>query len=183
MGLRSVLDLGCGPADLLIALARTDPGFRGFGVEAHRPMCARARAAVREAGVAGRVRVILGDARRPARAVPAPVAARVEAVVASQFVNEMFGAGPAAAVSWLRALRRLLPGRWLVVADYYGRLGSGQPADTMTLVHDHAQLLSGQGIPPAHRRDWAALYERAGSRLVHALEDGSSTRFIHLVAL
>jgi hypothetical protein len=104
-------------------------------------------------------------------------------VVASQFVNEMFGAGTADVIDWLRRLRQVLPGRVLVLADYRGRLGSSLPADGRTLVHDHAQLLSGQGIPPARQRDWAALYQAAGSRLVHAMEDTQTTRFIHVVAL
>ena len=65
-----------------------------------------------------------------------------------------------------------------------GRLGSALPADgRLTLVHDPAQLLSAQGVPPARRRDWAALYRAAGARLVHAIEDTQSTRFVHLVAL
>lgn len=183
VGLRRVLDLGCGPARLLVALAQSDLDFRGWGVEARRPMLARARATVREAGVAAQVRLLKGDARDPSSAVPVAVAASTQAVVASQFVNELFGAGPAAAVAWMRALRGLLPGRWLVVADYAGRLGSPQMASPRTLVHDHAQLLSGQGVPPANRRDWAALYAAAGVRLVHVIEDVSSTRFIHLVAL
>jgi SAM-dependent methyltransferase len=179
-----VLDLGCGPASLLIQLALSDPGFRGWGVEANAAMCVAARASVRKAGVARRVRLLRGDARRIGDIVPPSVAAQVQAVVASQFVNEMFGAGPSAAIAWLRSMRRVLPGRLLLVADYYGRLGSSLAVDErLTLLHDHAQLVSGQGVPPARRRDWAALYARAGGRLVHSLEDRLTTRFIHVVAL
>ncbi|MFN7779962.1 MAG: SAM-dependent methyltransferase [Betaproteobacteria bacterium] len=184
LGLQRVLDLGCGPATLLIELARTDPAFRGWGVEANAGMQVAARAALRQAGVARRVRLLRGDARAIDTVLPPAVAADVQAVVASQFVNEMFGAGTTAVVDWLRRLRRVLPGRLLVLADYCGRLGSPLPAaGRLTLVHDHAQLLSGQGVPPARRRDWAALYQAAGGRLVLAMEDTHSTRFVHVVTL
>lgn len=184
LGLQRVLDLGCGPATLLVEMARTDPAFRGWGIEAHAGMLAAARAALRQARVARRVHLLRGDARAIDSVLPAAVADEVQAVVASQFVNEMFGAGTAAMVVWLRRLRQVLPGRLLVLADYCGRLGSALPADArLTLVHDHAQLVSGQGVPPARRRDWAALYRAADARLVHAIEDTHSTRFVHLVAL
>lgn len=179
-----VLDLGCGAATLLIQIALSNPGFRGWGVEANAAMCLAARASARRAGVAHRVRLLRGNARRIEHVVPRTVAAKVQAVVASQFVNEMFGAGPSTAIKWLRSMRNVLPGRLLVVADYYGRLGSALAVDErLTLVHDHAQLVSGQGVPPPRRRDWALLYARAGARLVHSIEDDRSTRFIHLVAL
>jgi SAM-dependent methyltransferase len=184
LGLQRVLDLGCGPAALLTEMARADPAFKGWGVEAHAGMRAAARVALRQAGVARQIRLLRGDARAIDSVLPAAVAAEVQAVVASQFVNEMFGAGTAAVVDWLRRLRQLLPGRLLVLADYGGRLGSTLPAEgRLTLVHDHAQLLSGQGVPPARRRDWVALYRSAGARLVHAIEDAQTTRFVHLVAL
>lgn len=183
LGMQRVLDLGCGPATLLIEMAGADPAFRGWGVEANARMQAAARAAMRQAGVTRRVKVLRGDARAIDTALAPAIAAQVQAAVASHFVNEMFGDGTLAVVDWLRGLRQVLPGRLLLVADYCGRLGSSLPADRRTLVHDHAQLLSGQGVPPPRQRDWAALYQAAGGRLVHAMEDTQSTRFIHLVAL
>ncbi len=183
LGLRRVLDLGCGPATLLIEMAGSDPAFRGWGIEANTGMHTAARAAMRQAGVARQVKLFRGDARTIDAVLPPAVVADVQAVVASQFVNDMFGAGTAGVVDWLRKLRHMLPSRLLIVADYCGRLGSSLSADRRTLVHDHAQLLSGQGVPPARQSDWAALYQAAGGRLVHAMKDTQSTRFIHLVAL
>ena len=65
LGFNRVLDLGCGAGALLIALAKTDPGFIGWGLERDRAMCKAARANVRAAGVADRVKIFEGDATRP----------------------------------------------------------------------------------------------------------------------
>jgi SAM-dependent methyltransferase len=182
--LNHILDLGCGPARMLIGLALEDPQFTGWGVEVNPTTCQAARANIRHARVGGRVRVIRGDARRIASALPAEVLGRVRAVSASQLANEMFATGPSGAVSWLRRLRRVLPGRLCVIADYYGRLGSRiRPVHRETLLHDYAQLISGQGVPPANVKAWQAIYREAGCRLVHVLEDKRTTLFVHLLVL
>jgi hypothetical protein len=106
----------------------------------------------------------------------------VQSIAACQLANEMFGAGPSGAIAWLRGLRRTLPGRPLLICDYYGRLGSRhRNVRREILLHDYAQLISGQGVPPTDRRQWQAIYSEAGCRLVHAIEDSASTLFVHIV--
>ena len=184
LGARRVVDVGCGPAALLIELARGDASFHGWGIEANADMLAAARATARQQGVSARVTLVDGDALDVRTSMRDERLRQVRVIVASQFINEMFGAGTDAAVTWLRDLGQLLPERLLVVADYYGRLGSSLAAqEALTLVHDHAQLTSGQGIPPARRSGWIALYTAAGARMIHAVEDIWTTRFIHVVML
>ena len=185
LGSQGVLDLGCGPGALLTALAVANPQLRGWGIDANPGMCRLARARLRAAGVARRVRILAGDGRVPARLLPAEARARVDTIVAGDLANELF-AKHDAAPAWLRRLRRDFPGRMLLVSDYYGRLGHAgrtTPALRETLLHDYVQAISGQGIPPPDRRAWQAVYRAAGARLVHCIEDTSTTRFLHLVGL
>jgi len=184
LGCRGVLDLGCGPGALLLALATANPDLRGWGIDANPGMCRIARMRLRDAGVSRRVRILAGDGRKPARLLPAGTRDRVDTLVAGDLANELFGDRDAAA-DWLRALRRDFPGRLLLVSDYYGRLGHAgtSPADRETLLHDYVQAISGQGIPPPDRRAWQRVYRAAGARLAHCIEDTSTTRFLHLVAL
>jgi SAM-dependent methyltransferase len=184
LGFDRVLDLGCGTATLLLELARENASFTGWGLDASRHMCASARARIRAARLGQRVRVLEGDCRALRTALPARLRAEIRAVTACNLVNEMFAGGDDAAVAWLRGLRRLLPGRPLLIADYYGRLGSTRgPIDGLTVLHDYAQLISGQGVPPASAARWRAVYRDAGCRLVHVIDDSTTTRFIHLLQL
>ena len=179
-----VMDLGCGPANLLAQLAQDNPEFVGWGVDANPAMCKAARARLRAASASARVTILQGDARHPRDAVPAAVRSAVQVLVARQVANEMFGDGPSGAIAWLTELREAFPDRPLLIEDYYGRLGSKEGQEHRpTLLHDYAQLISGQGIPPAGLPQWRKIYAAAGCRLAHVTEDTSSTRFIHVVVL
>jgi SAM-dependent methyltransferase len=184
LGRGAVLDLGCGTAALLIALASGDPQFVGWGIEQSPAMCRVARAAVRAAGLTRRVRILAGDVTAPAAAIPDDVAAAVRTVTMCDVANELFGGGPEGFAAWLSAARARLPGRLLIVSDYYGRLGHADGrVPRETLLQDFAQVISGQGVPPGDALAWQAIYRRAGCRLVHAIEDRATTRFIHVALL
>ncbi len=184
LGFRRVLDLGCGAATLLIALAGEVPDLTGWGLELDPVMCKTARANVRAARLHDRIRIFKGDAMQTRTAVPREIRTQAEVVVAAQLANELFGSGTRAAISWLRRLRQAFPTKPLLIADYYGRLGTGNATlHRETWLHDYAQLISGQGVPPPSRGHWQELYTAAGCRLVHVLEDTHTTLFVHLVVL
>lgn len=139
-------------------------------------------AGLREAGASRRVRILQGDGGRPGRVLPLSARAKIDAIVAGDLANELC-ASDGAAVAWLQRLRLAFPERWLLVSDYYGRLGYAREARRETLLHDYVQAISGQGIPPPDRKAWQTLYRAAGARLVHCIEDTSTTRFLHLLRL
>jgi SAM-dependent methyltransferase len=56
-----VYDLGCGDARLVIAAALRHPTVRGVGIDIDPAVADQARAAVEEAGLAGRVRIVRND--------------------------------------------------------------------------------------------------------------------------
>ena len=179
-----VLDIGCGSAALLLHLAEQDPEFTGWGLELNPSMCKAARKNIRSAQVGKRIKILQGDSRHLGTDLPLDVRGKVQAVTACQVVNEMFGKGISQAVAWLRGLRKRLPNKPLLICDYYGRLGSKIKCHHReTLLHDYAQMISGQGIPPANFAQWRTLYNEAGCRLVHVIEDKTTTRFIHILVL
>jgi SAM-dependent methyltransferase len=179
-----VLDLGCGNGALLLELATQDSNFVGWGMDLNPAMCKLARARIRTARLGKRVHVLEGDCANLSSSLPAKVSDMVRAVTACQVANEMFTDGHSRAIAWLRDMRKMLPGRPLLIADYYGQLGQKKRRlHRETLLHDYAQLISGQGVPPASAAEWRSIYSRGGSRLVHIIEDKATTRFIHILRL
>lgn len=179
-----MLDLGCGNGALLLELAARDPLFRGWGIDLNEAMCKVARARIRTAGMGKRVRVMQGDCSKLSALLPNKVSAKIRSVTACNVANEMFADGHSRAIDWLRGLRQVLPRRPLLIADYYGRLGKRPGRGSReTLLHDYAQLISGQGVPPASRAAWRSIYSQAGCRLLHIIEDKTTTRFVHILAL
>ena len=172
MGVRGLLDLGCGPGSLLLDLARDAP-FRGIGVDSSAAMCRMARSRVRAAGVQARLRIRQGDATRLRRALAGFDLGAIDAVHGRSLLNALFAGGPAKAVAFLRELRAVLPGRTGLFVDYYGELNrpAGGPGRfRLGELQDLAQLASGQGVPPPDRKAWNAIFRQAGCRLVSVLD-------------
>ncbi len=185
LGFQQMLDIGCGNGELLLALARGDKNFIGWGIDSNQAMLAVARDRIRRASLEKRLRLFAGDCRNLKTALPARLRVGIHSLTACNVANEMFKDGPAEAIKWLRQLHQLFPGRPLLILDYYGRLGKRRrgPAERRTLLHDYAQLISGQGVPPSSAVEWRRIYSEAGCRLVHIIEDKSTTRFIHILSL
>lgn len=167
-GVRSLLDLGCGSGALLIDLARADSGFRGIGVEFDADMYRQAERSVKRAGLGRQIRIVRGDARAPEALLDKTSLARIDAVHGRSFLNALFGEGRAGAVASLSNVSRALPGRPAWFVDYYGRLGSRYAANgqALALLQDVAQVVSGQGVPPASFAAWKKIYRACGANLV-----------------
>lgn len=179
------LDLGCGSGMMLVELGRRDAGFVGWGVDNSAAMCDEARARIAASGLGDRISVLQGDALDPG-SLEDLAAAGVRCITATSLLNELWGArggGPAVAV-WVRSMAAIFPGRALVVADYFGRLGHVPPPwPSSSAVHDLVQALSGQGIPPPNHDAWRDAYRDAGAELLHMVEDENRSFFIHLLRL
>ncbi len=187
-GVTSLLDLGCGPATILIELGLADPDFRGWGADAAQEMVQTARDQVHRAGLGDRIRIMRSSAQKLATSAADLLEVEVQAVYGASIANEFFADGGTSAVDLLRGLKALFPGRLLFLEDYYGRLSHPVPADDNhrhTLLQDLAQVFSGQGVPPPDLAGWADIYRAAGCTVVKAYEgdnDGVAW-FIHVVAL
>ena len=179
------LDLGCGNGDLMLELARRNESFVGWGIDSNPAMLKIARARLRVSHTRKRVRFLEADGARLRQKIPASIRSQVRSITCCNFVNEMFAHGERQAIDWFRELRKIFPGRPLLNCDYYGRLGRtrNRKLSRETLLHDYAQLISGQGIPPATMAEWRSIYSKAGCRLVHVIDDTSTTRFIHIIGL
>ncbi|MCX5787988.1 MAG: class I SAM-dependent methyltransferase [Elusimicrobia bacterium] len=103
-----VLDLGCGPADIPIRLARASGAVRVSAVDAAPAMIALARQAVAEAGLDDRIQIIEG--RVPGLAL-APKS--FDAVISNSLVHHL----PEPVVFWAEVARLAAPGAYVHVMD------------------------------------------------------------------
>jgi hypothetical protein len=181
--LSPLLELGCGPASELIGAALDSPSFRGIGVEANTHMVKTGKSRIAAHAVEKRVRICQADCRRLAAAIPAPVRRQVRGLLASSYLNELFDSELEAA-GFLRQVKRLFPGAMMIIRDYYGSLRSRRRSRPGAIVHDIAQLVSRQGVPPSHHAGWRRIYRSAGCRLVRHIEGaGPVPWFIDVVIL
>ncbi len=103
-----IVDLGCGPGDIAIRLARTNPALQVTGVDGAEAMLARAESARLQADdVSARIHFELGCL--PA----APQASGFDAVVSNSLLHHL----PDPAVLWETAKRAGQPGAPLMVMD------------------------------------------------------------------
>ncbi len=104
----SLLDLGCGPADVVIRLCRRLPGVVATAVDASEPMLGWARRAVAESGLGDRMQVVQGY-------VPGclPSDERFDAIFSNSLLHHM--ADPLDL--WREIAARARPGAAVLVID------------------------------------------------------------------
>jgi cyclopropane fatty-acyl-phospholipid synthase-like methyltransferase len=107
-GTGTLVDVGCGPADATVRLARACPGWSVVGVDGAAEMLRHARARITGAGLEGRVRV--EQVRLPSATLGAR---RFDALVSNSLLHHL--ADPA--VLWDLAAACLAPGAPVVVMD------------------------------------------------------------------
>lgn len=104
----TVVDLGCGPADIPLRLCAAVPRLSVVGVDASAAMIAHARAAVAAAGFQDRVQLV--EAYLPA-ALPGPF----DAVVSNSLLHHL----PDPSVLWETVARDAKPGAPILVVDLF----------------------------------------------------------------
>lgn len=165
-GARHVVDVGGGSGAQLAALLRAQPHLRGSLVELPRP-AERARALLREEGVAERCAIVAGDLFT----VELPAAD----VYLLKFVLHGLDDGDAATA--LRRCREAAEdGARILVVE--GTVAPGDDRGSFTAM-DLRMLILGQGRERT-REEYAALAERAGLRLVATTPTAAGPHLLEL---
>lgn len=132
-----VVDLGCGPADIPIRLARALPGAHITAVDASRPMLDLAREAIAAAGLGDRITLVEGRLPR----LPLPERG-FDAVVSNSLLHQL----RSPALFWQEARRQVRPGDPILVVDLL------RP-ETVTAADAIVEKYSG-GEDPVLKRDF-----------------------------
>lgn len=122
----SMVDLGCGPADICIRMARELPGWRITGVDAGENMLKKAAQAVTRANLAARVQLQL--AYLPDASLGA---GKFSAVISNSLLHHL----PAPATLWDSVLQLAAPGAAITVMDLVRPASTGA---AMAIVEQYA---------------------------------------------
>jgi ubiquinone/menaquinone biosynthesis C-methylase UbiE len=106
--LGAIVDIGCGPADVVIRLAKAAPQARITALDGSAPMLALARTAVDAAGVADRLSLL--HARIPG---PPPASQSFDVVLSKDLLHHL----PDPMVLWSEVMRLGRPGAAIYVMD------------------------------------------------------------------
>jgi SAM-dependent methyltransferase len=113
----TVLDLGCGPGDIALRLARRGPGLRVDALDGSRPMLDFGEARLRgEPALAPRVRFVEGIL--PAAKLPR---SRYDAIVSNSLLHHLHDP----LVLWRAVLAHAVPGAAILVMDLYRPASTG----------------------------------------------------------
>lgn len=163
-GAKTVADLGCGSAHMLVKLCGANRERRGVGIDLSEGALAEARRTVDTAGLGERIALVRGDVGAPDSW--AKDAQDVELFVCVAVLHEMLSDGEDAVLRVLTRMKHLFPGRYFVMAEFDRREDEEFAAIPVEfryrflfyqyLMHP----LSNQGLLP--RRKWLDLFERAG---------------------
>ncbi len=150
-------DVGCGGAARLLHLASSRPGFRGLGIELDTDLVRRANAAIAEAGLDGRIRVVEGDIRNLA---PAPELAEVDLVLSFFMAHDLWPRSDCVAA--LRRIRETFPAarRFLLCDTYRSEALDGAPLPVFTLGFELTHAVLRQYLPTAS--EWREVFAEAG---------------------
>jgi SAM-dependent methyltransferase len=190
LGIHYVVDIGCGGGGLLLDFAELCPSARVWGVDSNPTAVSMARRAATAAGVAERVKFLEGDAFDFSEQLNADAQECAEVIAAFNVANAFFGGTEARGIrAWLQSLRRSFPNRFLLLGDYYGCLNHNLKGHShhfrRALIHDVAQVLTGQGVPPENVDAWREILASVGCTLVKAFEgqDDEVAHFVYLIQL
>jgi cyclopropane fatty-acyl-phospholipid synthase-like methyltransferase len=161
-----VLDLGCGSAGFLIQLVQKSNAKAGIGIDLSGPACELGRKNIAAAGLADRVRVFEGDARKLLSTDP-QLRGQVDLITAMFLIHEFFGEGFDAAATKLRDLTAALKpgtGRLIIMDKHTDILEQGGAPAYFTefkLVHDFTDQVL------CTKQQWHEVLGQAGLEITH----------------
>jgi ubiquinone/menaquinone biosynthesis C-methylase UbiE len=187
LGVKTLLDLGCGTGKLLIDFCEQSKQHKAFGIEQNVHLLPIVKKQIKQNKLSASIKLIKGNVTNFNTLLKANEQKSIDAIYGASILNEFFQS-PTTLVQFLKNLKKTFAGKFFIVVDYYGILNTKQAAKknkSHNYVHDVMQVLSGQGVPPSTKNDWDVYYKKAGCKLIlaHEAKNNSINWFIHVIKL
>jgi SAM-dependent methyltransferase len=175
MSANCLLDLGCGAGGFLVDACRMNPKLRGIGLDISAEAIAFARKAVAEAGLADRIKFLVGDAFQPQ--LWPELCNEADAIFTVGTLHEQFRDGEEAVIRLLDTYADMLRTRKGLILGEPELFCNEQDADFF-LIH----AFTNQGFPRP-RDEWLKLFSKTKlrcRRVLSAPDTGPKFAFFDL---
>ena len=164
LGVKRVVDLGCGSAHWLVKCCKLAPDVTGVGVDISTGALSESKKTIEKAGLTDRVRLVHGDVGDPD--TYAKEIGDVELFNCVAVMHEFLRDGEDAVFRILSRMKALFPGRYMTMAEFNRR--EDEEFASIPAAFRYRWLfyqyimhpLSNQGL--MSRQRWMAMFERCG---------------------
>lgn len=174
LGVRTVADLGCGSADVLIEFCKLDSRLKGVGIDISSQALRVAQARIDEAGLGSRIRLVQGDLTHPETF--GKEVQEVEAFNGTMVLHEFLREGEAAVEEILRRMKQHFPKKYFLLGEF-NRVSDQEfknlpyPDRVHPLFYQYIiHPLTRQGMP-LPKEQWLNIFKKADLRLLLVKDD------------
>jgi SAM-dependent methyltransferase len=167
--LHSMLHLACGSGGFLVQLARSDPAFRGIGIDRLPEKIAGAEEKLRRYGLESRIRLLQAVIGVEPLPLDEETRGQIDVVASIYLLHEIGRYGRQRIVDVLRQIKASFPGKLFLFSE---TMPPATPDSVKKLPSQYSQLdyllihrLRGKGMPlPAE--EWKSIVADAGIKLI-----------------
>lgn len=174
LGIKTVADLGCGSADILIDFCKQDPNLKGIGIDIAPGALEEAGRRIEAAGLTERIKLTQGDITDPKTYYPK--VKQADAFNAIMVFHEFLRDGEKAVEDILKKMKENFPGKYIFLGEF-NRISDAEfqampyPERIHPLFYQYIiHPLTWQGLPLEKER-WLKLFAKAGLEIVKVKDD------------
>ena len=182
MGIKKVADLGCGSADVIINLCKSDNNLKGVGIDISKEALEEAEKRIQANGLTERIKLSEGDLYKPETFSNS--VKDVDAFNAIMVMHEFLRDGKESVIKMFKSMKREFEGKYFFLGEFdcvedeeYQKMN--YPDRIHYLFYQHMiHPLTNQGL--ARKEDWLDIFQRAGIKVLET-NDKLSFRLVQFI--
>ena len=182
MGIKKVADLGCGSADVIINLCKSDKNLKGVGIDISKEALEEAEKRIQANGLTERIKLSQGDLYKPETFSNS--VKDVDAFNAIMVMHEFLRDGKESVIKMFKSMKKEFEGKYFFLGEFdcvedeeYQRMN--YPDRIHYLFYQHMiHPLTNQGL--ARKEDWLDIFQQAGINVLET-NDKLSFRLVQFI--
>ena len=182
MGIKKVADLGCGSADVIINLCKSDKNLNGVGIDISKEALEEAEKRIQANGLTERIKLSEGDLYKPETFSNS--VKDVDAFNAIMVMHEFLRDGKESVIKMFKSMKKEFEGKYFFLGEFdcvedeeYQRMN--YPDRIHYLFYQHMiHPLTNQGL--ARKEDWLDIFQQAGINVLET-NDKLSFRLVQFI--